>query len=57
MHTLPRPARIDFTFQARTDRCLALTRLAIESSRARIEESVRLLQRPRLAKAPPSDAS
>ncbi|MER2265053.1 hypothetical protein [Methylobacterium oxalidis] len=44
MHKLPRPARIDFTFQARTDRSLALTRLAVESSRARIEESLRLLR-------------
>ncbi|MEA1830629.1 hypothetical protein U8607_00910 [Methylobacterium durans] len=47
MHKPQRPARIDFSFQGRTDRCLALTRLAIASSRARIEESMRLL-RPQL---------
>ncbi|WP_336485424.1 hypothetical protein [Methylobacterium nigriterrae] len=45
MRKLEHPPRIDLAFQARTDRCLALTRLALDTSRARIEASLRLLRR------------
>ncbi|HEV7439205.1 MAG TPA: hypothetical protein VGN94_06205 [Methylobacterium sp.] len=50
MRKLEKPPRIDLAFQARTDRSIALTQLAVQSSRARIEASLKLLVRVDLRK-------
>ncbi|KAB1080036.1 hypothetical protein [Methylobacterium soli] len=60
MRKLEQPPRLDLAFQARTDRSLALTKLAVQSSRACIDASMKLLVRVdphRNGEAPPPSPS